>query len=163
MSESRSVLDVAIQQYRQAAAYLDLDPGVEACHACGIAVDGARVVVQGYGNAGSVSAYLVPERGATLVAASDTRGAANNPDGMDALELLEFKAATGSVVGYPDARPIDPSELLSPPCEVLIPAALEGVLTAETAADVRDRVVVEAANGPRPPKPTASSSKRACS
>jgi len=125
---------------------------VEACHARGIAVEGARMVVQGYGNAGSISAYLLQERGATLVAASDTRGAIYNPDGIDALELLEFKTTTGSVVGYPGTRQIDPSELLSLPCEVLIPAALEGVLTAESAAGVKARVVVEAANGPTTPE-----------
>lgn len=125
---------------------------VEACRARQIPIEGARLVVQGYGNAGSVSAYLLQERGAKLVAASDTRGAVYNPDGIDARELLAHKCATGSVVGYPGTRQIDESELLHLPCEILIPAALEGVLTANTAAGVQARVVVEAANGPTAPE-----------
>ncbi len=125
---------------------------IEACHVCGISLDGARVAVQGFGNAGSVSAYLLQERGATLVAASDTHGAIHNPDGIDAYDLLRFKTETGSVIGYPHASEIDASSLLHVPCDVLIPAALEGVLTAETAADVKARVVVEAANGPTTPE-----------
>jgi len=128
---------------------------IEACHARGIRLEGARVAVQGYGNAGSISAYLLQERGTTLVAASDTGGAIYNPDGMDAYDLLQHKSETGSVVGYPGAREIDPSDLLHVPCDILIPAALEGVLTPETAADVKARVIVEAANGPTTPEADA--------
>ena len=116
-------------------------PGLES-------LEGARVAVQGYGNAGSVSAYLFHDAGAVIVAVSDSRGGIANDDGLDPREVLKFKAETGTVVGFPGAREISHEDLLAYNCDVLIPAALECAITTKNADNVKAKLIVEDANGP---------------
>jgi len=124
----------------------------EALERKGISIQGATVAVQGYGNAGSVSAFLLQDQSAKIIAVSDSRGGIYNPDGLDTREVILFKKETGSVVGYPGATVISNEDLLEMPCDVLVPAALGGVINAENARDVKAKVVVEAANGPTTPE-----------
>lgn len=123
-----------------------------ALRALGSRVEGARVVVQGYGNAGTVSAYLFEEEGAIVIAMSDSKGAIYHPHGLPARDVMHYKARTGSVVGYPGSEPITNEQLLALPCEILIPAALENSITAENADSIKALVVAEAANGPTTPE-----------
>ncbi len=112
---------------------------------------GARVAVQGFGNAGTVAARLLHEIGARVVAVSDSRGGVTSPAGLDIPAVIAHKARTGSVVGFPGAAPISNADLLTMECDVLVPAALENQLTAENAGQVQARIVAEAANGPTTP------------
>jgi glutamate dehydrogenase/leucine dehydrogenase len=116
-------------------------PGLES-------LEGARIAVQGYGNAGSIAARLFHDAGGVLVAVSDSRGGISNDKGLDPRAVLAHKEETGSVVGYPGAREISNEELLTYDCDVLIPAALECQIRADNAHDVKARLIVEDANGP---------------
>jgi glutamate dehydrogenase (NAD(P)+) len=111
-------------------------------------LDGARVAVQGYGNAGSVAAKIFHDAGARIVAVSDSRGGIASEDGLDPRAVLEHKRETGSVVGFADAKAIGNAEVLASDCDILIPAALECQVTQANARDVKAKLVVEAANGP---------------
>jgi len=123
----------------------------EALADAGRSLAGARVVVQGFGNVGSNTARLLAEAGAKIVAVSDVAGGIRNPEGFDVPALLEHVKATRSVVGFPGSDAVSNDELLTLECDVLVPAALGGVLTADNAAHVRAPLVVEAANGPTTP------------
>jgi glutamate dehydrogenase (NAD(P)+) len=128
---------------------------VEALKHLDLPVEGARVAVQGYGNVGAVSAHLLQDLGARIVAMSDTQGGIYNPKGLDARAVLEHKKETRSVVGFPGSESVTNAELLELPCDVLIPAALENVLTRSNASQVKARVVAEGANGPTTPEADA--------
>jgi glutamate dehydrogenase/leucine dehydrogenase len=123
----------------------------EACQALGIAPRGARVAVQGWGNAGSVVAKLLAREGYRIIAATDSRGGVRNSAGLDPERLSAYKATTGTLAGYPEGEPCSSSQVLELDCEVLIPAALENQITAQNAEKVRARVIAEAANGPTTP------------
>jgi glutamate dehydrogenase (NAD(P)+) len=112
---------------------------------------GARVVVQGFGNVGSVSAYLLHDQGCRIVGLSDIYGAIANPDGLDPRAVLQHVQQTGRVPGFPGAEPIDGRALLELPCDILVPAAIEGQITRENAARIKARLIVEGANGPTTP------------
>ncbi len=118
----------------------------------GIPFQGARTVVQGFGNAGSIAANLMHQAGAKVIAVSDTKGCILNPKGLDIPAVMAFKNRTGSVVGFPEAQKISAEELLAMECEVLIPAALENAITGDNAHTIRARIVAEAANGPVTPE-----------
>ena len=118
------------------------------CEHIGIPLQGARVVVQGFGNAGSVAAHLLDSAQAYVIAASDSRGCVYNHHGLDIPKLMMHKERTGSVVEFPGSEPIKPDELLALDCEILIPAALENAITEDNAFQVKARMVAEAANGP---------------
>jgi glutamate dehydrogenase/leucine dehydrogenase len=124
---------------------------LEAAGELGISMQKAKVVVQGYGNAGSIASHLLAQEGATILAVSDSRGGIVNDKGLDPTDVLAHKLDTGSVGGFPEAEPISNEELLELACDVLIPAALESVITAQNADRVRAKVVAEAANGPTTP------------
>ena len=111
----------------------------------------ATVAVQGYGNAGAIAARLIDKAGGTVVAASDSTGGIYNPDGFDAAGAAEYKAETGTVVGYNDSEELTNEELLTLDVDLLIPAALENAIDESLAADVEADVIVEAANGPITP------------
>ena len=116
-------------------------------------LSGATVAVQGYGNAGWISARLIEELGATVVAVSDSSGAIYDPDGLDAFAAKEHKNATGSVVGYEGAdEEITNEDLLTLDVDLLIPAALENAIDGDLARDVKADVISEAANGPLTPE-----------
>jgi glutamate dehydrogenase/leucine dehydrogenase len=118
------------------------------CEHVGIPLKGTRVVVQGFGNAGSVAAHLLDTAQAYVVGASDSRGCVYNHHGLDIPKLMMYKERTGSVVDFPGSEPIKPDELLALDCEILVPAALENAITEENALQVRARIIAEAANGP---------------
>ena len=125
---------------REAFEYLDKD------------ISEATVAVQGYGNAGWISAKLVAEMGATVVAASDSSGGIYAEDGFDPVAAKDHKRETGSVVGYHEAdEEITNDELLTLDVDLLIPAALENAIDADLAEDVDADVISEAANGPITP------------
>ena len=111
-------------------------------------LSGARVAVQGYGNAGSIAARLFHEAGAVVVAVSDSRGGIASDSGLDPREVLAFKEESGTVVGFPGSKKISNNEVLAYDCDVLIPAALECQVTMANAADVKAKLIVEDANGP---------------
>ena len=127
---------------------------VEAARHMGVDVADSTVAIQGYGNAGSFSAYLMEQLGARVVAVSDSRGGIFNPGGLPADAVGEFKATNEpyTVVGFPGAEEITNEELLHLEVDFLIPAALENVLTTENAAGVKARIIGEAANGPTTPE-----------
>jgi glutamate dehydrogenase (NAD(P)+) len=124
----------------------------EAAKAIDLDLNGARVVVQGFGNAGQAAARFIAELGAKVIGVSDSRGAIFNGDGLDLPLVTRHKQETGSVAGAPRTRPVGDAELLELECDILIPAALEGVLTEANAAGVHARIVAEAANGPTTPQ-----------
>lgn len=124
----------------------------EAMHAKGIPVDGARVAIQGFGNAGMHAADLMQKAGYTIVAVSDSRGGVANPKGLDIAGVIAHKSETGSVVGFTGGERITNKEVLEYDCDVLVPAALEKVITRENAPKIRAKIVAEAANGPTLPE-----------
>lgn len=115
-------------------------------------VSGAKVAIQGCGNAGGTAMRLFHEAGARIVAISDSSGGIFCEDGLDPQSTLAFKAEHGSVVGLPDTTTITNEELLAIDCDILIPAAMEGQLRADNAANVKAKLVAEAANGPTTPR-----------
>jgi len=125
---------------------------IEAAKASGLDLDGARVVVQGYGNAGMYSAKLMSEIGATVLAVSDTSGGIYDPKGLDPVKVEAFKRETGRVQGLPGAERITNAELLELDCEILIPAAIENQIGAHNAPAIKAKIVAEAANGPTSPE-----------
>jgi glutamate dehydrogenase (NAD(P)+) len=126
---------------REAARVLDLD------------THHATVAIQGYGNAGQYAHQLIVEMlGAKVVAVSDSKGGIYDPAGLDVEGVAAHKRDTGSVVGYGDSQAIGNGELLTLDVDVLIPAALEGMLTQDNADQVQARIVAELANGPTTPE-----------
>jgi glutamate dehydrogenase/leucine dehydrogenase len=124
----------------------------EAFEYLGKEIEGATVAVQGYGNAGSVAAYLIEDLGATVVAASDSSGGIYAEDGFDARDAKAYKRETGSLSGYGDTDgELTNEELLTLDVDLLIPAALENAIDVDLAEEVRADVIVEAANGPLTP------------
>ncbi|HZT29622.1 MAG TPA: Glu/Leu/Phe/Val dehydrogenase [Bryobacteraceae bacterium] len=123
-----------------------------ACDHLRVPLKGAKVVVQGFGNAGSVAAHLLDSHQSYVIAASDTRGCVYNKDGLDIPKLMLHKERTGTVVGFPASEQITPEELMALECQILIPAALENAVHAGNAGSVRARIVAEAANGPLTPE-----------
>ncbi|NDQ58609.1 MAG: Glu/Leu/Phe/Val dehydrogenase [Acidipila sp.] len=124
----------------------------EACKIKRINLRGATVVVQGFGNAGSIAARLFLEKKAKIIALSDSRGGVHNPRGLDPLKAQRFKERTGSVVGMPGGARISNEDLLTLKCDILIPAALENAVTLENAEQIQAKIVAEAANGPTTPR-----------
>jgi glutamate dehydrogenase (NAD(P)+) len=125
---------------------------MQASQALGMPLADARVVVQGFGNAGSVAATLLAAEGSRIVAVSDSQGGVYNPMGLEPHKLLGWKREHGTVVGYPGADAVTNAEILELECEILVPAALENQITHRNADRVRARVVAEAANGPTTPE-----------
>jgi glutamate dehydrogenase (NAD(P)+) len=124
----------------------------EAASKIGLNLKGATVVVQGYGNAGSIAAKLIADLGAKVIAVSDSSGGIQNAAGLDLAAVDAHKKKTGSVVGLAGATPVSNQAILEIPCDVLIPAALENQITAENAAKIKTKIVAEAANGPTTPE-----------
>ena len=126
---------------RECFSYLDGD------------ISDATVAVQGYGNAGWITAYLLEEMGATIVAVSDSSGAIANEDGLDPIAARKHKDRTGTVVGFPEGtEEWTNEELLTADVDLLIPAALENAIDGDLATDVKATVISEAANGPLTPE-----------
>jgi glutamate dehydrogenase (NAD(P)+) len=112
---------------------------------------GLRVAIQGFGNVGSFLAQFLHEEGAVVVAVSDSGGGIYNPKGLDVPAALAFKQETGALRGFRGGDAITNEELILADCDVLAPCALEQVITADNAAKVRAKIIVEGANGPTIP------------
>ena len=117
----------------------------------GINFEGAAVAIQGYGNVGFWAAALAAEEGAKVVAVSDVAGGTYNESGLDLDALAQHRSEALSVSAYPGGEPVSNEELLELPCDILIPAAIEGVIDTTNADAIRATMVVEAANGPTTP------------
>jgi glutamate dehydrogenase (NAD(P)+) len=115
------------------------------------ALQGARVVVQGFGAVGRHAARFLAERGAVLVAAADSGGAVINPKGLDLPALLAFKAKHRSVGEFPDGQPLPLEQLVAVDCEIWIPAARPDVLDAHNVRQLRAKLVLQGANIPATP------------
>ncbi|MDQ4081885.1 MAG: Glu/Leu/Phe/Val dehydrogenase [Actinomycetota bacterium] len=120
----------------------------EALRKRGERLDSAHVVVQGFGNVGRNLALLLEEAGAQVIGLSDSAGGVHNPDGIDVRAAIAYKSETGLLAGLPETEEVTNEELLLLDCDVLAPCALEQVITAENAGEVRASVVCEGANGP---------------
>ena len=125
---------------------------IEAAKHLSLDLEGARVVVQGFGNAGSFSAKLMHELGAVVVGLSDTQGGIHNAKGIDPNKVDAYKRETGSVSGFPGAERITNRQLLELDCDILIPAAIENQIGEHNAPLIKAKVVAEAANGPTSPE-----------
>jgi glutamate dehydrogenase (NAD(P)+) len=115
----------------------------------------STAAVQGFGNVGSVACQELHARGVKVVAVGDRYGSIRNVRGLDIPQLLRHTAAGKLLAEFPGAEVIDPKELLTTPCTVAVPAALERVITKENAPRLRCRILAEAANGPTTPEADA--------
>lgn len=124
----------------------------EAARVLGMEMSGAKVVLQGFGNAATFAGEYLEKQGATVVGASDSRGSISIPDGAKMGDLEAWKAKESTVVGFPGSKKITADELLTSRCDVLIPAALENQIDADVAGRLQCRIIGEAANGPTLPE-----------
>jgi glutamate dehydrogenase (NAD(P)+) len=125
----------------------------EACKVLDIGLKDATTAIQGYGNAGAFAHTLGEELfGLKIVAVSDSKGGIYNPDGLSYDETFAFKQETGTVVGFPGSETISNAELLELDVKILVPSALENVITDANAANIKAKVSVELANGPTTPE-----------
>jgi glutamate dehydrogenase/leucine dehydrogenase len=124
---------------------------LSACEHLKLSIKNAKVVVQGFGNAGSIAANLLYEMQAHVIAVSDSRACIFNGKGVDVPKLIAYKEKTGQVLGFPGSEEIEPSALLALDCDILVPAALENAIDADNASSVKAKIVAEAANGPVTP------------
>jgi glutamate dehydrogenase (NAD(P)+) len=122
--------------------------GREAARRLGLNLDGARIAVQGFGNVGSSAAELFAQAGGKIVAAQDHTGTIVNANGFDLADLVPHVGKTGGVAGFKGGEAIDNESFWDVPCDILIPAALEGQINATRAARIKARLVLEGANGP---------------
>ncbi|HEY8226991.1 MAG TPA: Glu/Leu/Phe/Val dehydrogenase [Pyrinomonadaceae bacterium] len=123
----------------------------EACRVKGISLNGARVAVHGFGNAGANIARLVAEDGARVVAACDSKVGVYAENGIDVKAALKHKAATESLAGLPGTKEIHPEDTIGVDCDILLPAALENAITLATVGKVKAKIIAELANGPTTP------------
>nr|BBH89580.1 glutamate dehydrogenase [Thermosporothrix sp. COM3] len=119
-----------------------------------------RVVIQGFGNVGGIAGRLLHESGCKVIGISDISGGLYNPDGIDIPKATRFSREHGGLRGFPEAEAITNAELLTLPCDVLIPAALENQITGHNAAQINTRLIIEAANGPTTPEADAILNER---
>jgi glutamate dehydrogenase (NAD(P)+) len=120
----------------------------EALRKLNLPLNGTRVAVQGFGNVGSVAAQLMAEQGMTIVAVSDKSAGIYNPKGLDVAEVMEHVRTRRFLRDYKNAEQITNEQLLTLDCDVLVPAALENVITSHNACDIKARIICEGANGP---------------
>ncbi|MFD0695598.1 Glu/Leu/Phe/Val dehydrogenase [Paenibacillus sp. GCM10027628] len=125
----------------------------EAAKVAGIQLEGARIIIQGFGNAGSYLAHFLHEAGAKIVGIADAGGALYNEDGLDVQYLLDRRDSFGAVTNL-FSNTITNQELLVKECDILVPAAIENQITEDNAWDIKAKLVVEAANGPTTLKAT---------
>jgi len=117
-----------------------------------IQIPGSKVVVQGFGNAGSIAAQLLHDAKAHVIAVNDSRGCVHNAKGLDIPKLIAHKEKSGGVAKFPGSQAISAEELLAMECDILIPAALENAIDGANAGKVKAKIVGEAANGPVTPE-----------
>jgi len=124
----------------------------QAARHLGYEIRGRKVVVQGFGNVGSVAARLLWREGCVIVAVGDVKGGIYNPAGLDIRQLETHIADAGSVVGFPGADAVTNEELLTLPCDIVVPAAVGGQIHARNADRIKASLVAEGANGPTTPE-----------
>ncbi len=124
----------------------------EAAKTLKLSLKGAKVVLQGFGNASTFTGIYLEKMGAKVIAVSDSRGAISIPRGAKVEKILGHKQKTGSVVGYRGSKGITTEQLLTTKCDVLVPGALENQITAKIARDLQCKIIAEAANGPTLPE-----------
>lgn len=125
----------------------------EAAKSMNLNLNGAKVVVQGFGNVGSIAAKIAEENGATVVGISDAVGGIYNPKGLPVAELIrKYSTREGGICEYKDAEKVDNKSLLELPCDLLIPAAISAQVTRENADKIKAKLIVEGANGPCTPE-----------
>jgi len=124
----------------------------EAARILNLDLKDATVAIQGFGNVGSHAAYALAEMGCKIVALSDSRGGVFSLKGINPLAAMRYKEKTGSVVGLAGCEQVNNEELLELECDILLPAALENVITSSNASRIKARIVVEGANGPTTPE-----------
>ena len=122
--------------------------GREAARRIGLDLNGARVAVQGFGNVGGSAAELFGQAGSIIVAAQDHTGTIVNSKGFDLSELIPHVTKTGGVAGFKGADSMNNEEFWDVPCEIMIPAALEGQINEDRAKRIKAKLVLEGANGP---------------
>ena len=120
----------------------------EALRNLGMPIKGTKVAVQGFGNVGSIAAQLMEEQGMTIVAVSDKSGGLYNPKGLRIAEVIQHVKQRRFLAEYKDAEHVTNEQLLTLDCDVLVPAALENVITSKNASQVKARIICEGANGP---------------
>ena len=118
----------------------------------GLDLGKATAVVQGYGNVGSIAALSLARYGVKVIAVSDVSGGIYNSNGLNLWDLEKYNAANKSLTGFPEAEPITNERLLTLPCDILVPAALERQITGANAGKIQCRILAEAANGPTTPE-----------
>ncbi len=118
----------------------------------GLDIKGATIAVQGFGNVGSISALLLSQIGAKVVAVTDWKGGVHNPAGLDVAKLVDYVSQHRTVDDFPGGEPIDNEAMFKLPVSVLIPAALENQITMENAPDIQAQIIIEGANGPTTPE-----------
>ncbi|RAL44655.1 hypothetical protein DM860_003414 [Cuscuta australis] len=118
----------------------------------GMSISGQRFVIQGFGNVGSWAAQLISEQGGKVVAVSDVTGALKNEKGLDIPSLVNHVNENHGVKGFHGGDEMDPNSVLVEDCDILIPAALGGVINRDTAKDIRAKFIIEAANHPTDPE-----------
>jgi glutamate dehydrogenase (NAD(P)+) len=124
----------------------------EAAKHRGLDITNATVAIQGFGNVGSVSAELLAQLGAKIVAITDVRGGVHNAKGLDVPKMLEYAAKHKTIDNFPGGEPLTNEELFALDADILIPAALENQITMDNVSSIRARIVIEAANGPTTPE-----------
>jgi glutamate dehydrogenase (NAD(P)+) len=120
----------------------------EALRELGMPLVGTRVAVQGFGNVGSIAAQLMEQEGLTIVAISDKTGGIHNPNGIRISDAIEWIRANKFLQGFPGGDAITNEQLLEIDCDVLVPAALENVITRKNAGNIKAKIIAEGANGP---------------
>lgn len=123
----------------------------EAAHEIGLKLAGATVVLHGFGNVGTYAAETFVKRGAKIIGVADISGGYLNPKGFDVAELTRYAAENRSLAGYKNAEKIAGDDVLTVPCDILVPAATGHVITAQNAPKIRCRILAEGANGPTMP------------
>jgi glutamate dehydrogenase (NAD(P)+) len=116
-----------------------------------IDMNNATAVIQGFGNVGSYAALELHQFGLKVVAVSDHTGALYDKDGLDIPALMRHAGTHGSIAGFSNQLQFDPDQVLTLPCDVLVPAAMERVIDARVAENLKCRVLAEGANGPTTP------------
>lgn len=124
----------------------------EAAKVLKLNLKGAKVVLQGFGNASTFAGEYLEKMGAKVIAASDSKGSILIPNGAKVSALIEFKEKKGSVVGFPGSKKISTEELLTTKCDILVPGALENQINAKIAKNLQCKIIAEAANGPTLPE-----------
>jgi glutamate dehydrogenase (NAD(P)+) len=124
---------------------------LEAMRHLNVRPEGQRAVIQGFGNVGSGTAKALVESGCRVIAVSDVHGGVVNERGLDIPAALAYDAQHGSLQGFPGGEPLGNDDLLTLPCDVLVPAALSEQITKDNAGLVRCRILAEGANGPITP------------